>query len=154
MPEDICVRFNRHPVILANSSALIKEKGFCLTSISPLGEIKAFSPKRYHKQKAPSGDHLVAFHSGAKKDFEARALQNWSLHQYPVVYSLNSGTNFSELQSVSSYLRLSCFRHSNQLWYHITNAYSLQKEAGRKGWIISFPQSFHFKMFRVTVKYH
>ena len=54
-------------------------------------------------------------------------------------------------------LRMSCFRRSNQLWYQLTNVCTswLQKAVGgRKGWIISFPQSFHFKMFQATVKYH
>lgn len=84
MPDDICIRFNRHPIILANSSAPTKEKGFHMTRISPLGGIKAFPQKRYHKQKAPSEDHLSAFHLDAKKDFEGhfRSEVSISIHLF------------------------------------------------------------------------
>lgn len=55
-----------------------KEKGFHLTRISNPGrgvEIKAFLQKEYHKQKAPNGYHLSAFHPGGKKDFKGSAFQ-------------------------------------------------------------------------------
>lgn len=124
MPDDIYSRFNRYHVILALFCG--KRKMFLSWPESaPMGKVRPATEKGSTSQKTHN-TCLFAFHSGDERGCEGRDFRSsFSISTLLfTTWTLGSTTETSE-DIILPTPRLSCFRHYNQLWDHVTHVYEL-----------------------------